>query len=75
MSREPDAAALLQRADSEKAAISLQAELSAKRMSFATPARDSFRVALQQAGFYNEWKTRFGPAAWGRLEASVGRLT
>ena len=30
--------------------------------------------ALQQAGFYAEWKGKFGDEAWSALEASTGKL-
>ncbi len=74
VSREFDAAGVLQRADSEKAAVSLQAELGAKGMAFNKPATESFRKALQQAGFYAEWKKKFGDEAWAKLEGAVGKL-
>jgi len=33
----------------------------------------SFRAALSTA-FYRQWKTEFGPTAWGLLEDAVGKL-
>jgi hypothetical protein len=34
-----------------------------------------FRDKLRDAGFYTEWKGKFGDAAWATLEASVGKLS
>jgi len=69
-----DAAAMAQRGDSEKLAVSLQADLTAKGMVFNRPDPKPFRQALQQARFYQEWKTKFGDEAWAQLEGAVGKL-
>lgn len=69
-----NAAAVAQRADSEQLAVSLQADLAAKGMVFNRPDPAPFRQALQQARFYQEWKTKFGDQAWAQLEAAVGKL-
>ena len=69
-----DAAAMAQRADSEKLAVSLQTDLAAKGMVFTRPDPAPFRKALQQANFYQEWKSKFGDEAWAQLEAAVGKL-
>jgi tripartite ATP-independent transporter DctP family solute receptor len=69
-----NAAAVAQRADSEKLAVSLQTELAAKGMVFNRPDPAPFRKALQEAKFYQEWKTKFGDQAWAQLEAAVGKL-
>ncbi len=74
VTRNFNAAAVLQRADSEKLAISLQQDLATKGLTFNKPSTDSFRKALQQAGFYAEWKAKFGDEAWAALEAATGRL-
>ena len=39
-----------------------------------SPTPDSFRAKLRDAGFYDEWKERFGDEAWGLLEGAVGKL-
>jgi tripartite ATP-independent transporter DctP family solute receptor len=67
-------AAVLQRADNEKLNTDLQKDLAAKGMAFNKPATDVFRKALSAAGFYTEWKGKFGDEAWAALEASVGKL-
>ena len=33
-----------------------------------------FRDKLRSAGFYSEWKNKYGDEAWGLLEKSVGKL-
>ncbi len=53
---------------------SVQADLQAKGLAFNKAAPDSFRAKLRDAGFYKEWKERFGPEAWGLLEKEVGVL-
>jgi tripartite ATP-independent transporter DctP family solute receptor len=69
-----DAAAIAQRADSEKLAVTLQTDLAAKGMVFNRPNPAPFRQALKQAKFYQEWKAKFGDQAWAQLEAAVGPL-
>jgi tripartite ATP-independent transporter DctP family solute receptor len=69
-----NAAAMVQRADSEKLAVSLQQELAGKGLVFNKPAIEPFRAALQQGKFYSDWKGKFGDEAWAKLEAAVGKL-
>ena len=69
-----DAAALNQRADSEKQSLSLQQELTAKGIIFTTPDPQNFRALLQKANFYSEWKGKFGDEAWAQVEAVAGKL-
>lgn len=69
-----DAAALNQRADSEKQSLSLQQELTAKGIVFTTPDPQNFRALLQKANFYSEWKGKFGDEAWAQVEAVAGKL-
>ena len=35
---------------------------------------EKFRAALRTAGFYAEWKQKFGAQAWAVLEKQVGAL-
>jgi TRAP-type C4-dicarboxylate transport system substrate-binding protein len=67
-----NAAAELQRADVAKLNAGLQAELVAKGMVFNDAPAASFREALRKAGFYAEWKKKFGDEAWAILEKAVG---
>lgn len=75
IARDFDAAAVKQRADSEKLALDLQQDLGGKGMEFVKIDTAPFRSALRQAGFYGEWKDKFGAEAWTQLEAAVGQLT
>ena len=60
----PQRAALKQREDI-KAQRDGAGAAEAKGLDFAKPAPDSFRAKLRDAGFYGEWKSRFGDEAWG----------
>jgi hypothetical protein len=52
----------------------LQKDLSAKGMVFNQPDSALFRDQLRKAGFYSEWKGKYGDEAWAILERSVGKL-
>lgn len=70
-----NAAAVAQRADMETLNKTLQQELTAKGMVFNTPVTAPFRKKLRSAGYYTEWKNKFGAEAWSTLERSVGNLS
>ena len=67
--------ALKERADVRALNDAARGELTAKGMVFNTTTPDSFRAALTKAGFYDEWRKKFGDEAWGRLEEVVGKLS
>jgi len=67
-------AGVAQRGDIKALNQSVQADLTAKGLTFNQPAPDSFRAKLRDSGFYSEWKGRFGDEAWGLLENAVGKL-
>lgn len=69
-----NAAAIAQRADLATLNSTLQQELVAKGMVFNTPNTELFRQKLRSAGYYEEWKGKFGDEAWATLERSVGKL-
>jgi tripartite ATP-independent transporter DctP family solute receptor len=69
-----NAAAVKQRADLEKLAATAQDDLKAKGMVLNQPVVGPFRDKLRAAGFYNEWKGKYGEQAWALLEKSVGKL-
>jgi TRAP-type transport system periplasmic protein len=69
-----NAAAIAQRADVEKLSQTLHTELAAKGLKFNTVDPAPFREKLKSAGFYSEWKGKYGDAAWATLETSVGAL-
>jgi TRAP-type transport system periplasmic protein len=68
-------AAVKERADLRALSDSLQAELSKKGMAFNATDADKFRSALRTAGFYAEWKDKYGAEAWAALEKQVGALS
>jgi tripartite ATP-independent transporter DctP family solute receptor len=74
VARNINQAALLQRKDMEALDISLQRELEGKGLSFTKVEPAAFRQKLQAAGFYAEWKAKFGDEAWARLESTTGKL-
>ncbi|WP_159992549.1 TRAP transporter substrate-binding protein [Roseomonas sp. 18066] len=72
--QELDAAAMREREDLATLSTALEGTLAARGLRFNTPDPAPFRQKLQQAGFYEQWKTRYGAEAWGQLETAVGRL-
>ena len=52
----------------------MQADLQSKGLAFNRPAPESFRTKLREAGFYDDWKKRFGNDAWALLEQASGKL-
>jgi TRAP-type C4-dicarboxylate transport system substrate-binding protein len=69
-----NAAAVSERADMAALNTSLQSDLVAKGMVFNTPRTDAFRDKLHKAGYYSEWKSKFGEEAWSALERYAGKL-
>ncbi|MDR3494939.1 MAG: TRAP transporter substrate-binding protein [Ancalomicrobiaceae bacterium] len=69
-----NAAGVSQRADIAASVAGLQADLTAKGLKFNTVETAAFRDKLKSAGFYAEWKVKYGAAAWAKLEAAVGGL-
>lgn len=69
-----NAAAIKQRVDTEKLNASVREELTAKGLLFNQPSVAQFREKLRSAGFYAEWKGKYGEQAWALLEKSVGKL-
>jgi len=68
-------AGMAERADVAKLNGNLQVELASKGLVFNTPDPAPFRETLRKAGFYAEWKGKFGAEAWAILEKSVGNLS
>ena len=52
----------------------LEAQLKAKGLAFNYPDTKSFRDALSKAGFYKEWRAKFGEEAMAKLEKYSGKL-
>ena len=74
VAEEINAAGMKERADVAKLNAELQAELTAKGLLFNTPDPEPFRDKLRAAGFYKEWKGRYGPEGWALLEKTSGKL-
>jgi TRAP-type C4-dicarboxylate transport system substrate-binding protein len=69
-----NAAGVKERDDVAKLNATLQQELTSKGLVFNRPDPAPFRDKLRSAGFYTEWKNKYGDEAWGLLEKSVGKL-
>lgn len=67
-------AGLRERADVAQLNAGLQTDLAGRGMTFNQPRIDAFRDKLRQAGFYTEWRGKFGDEAWALLERSTGKL-
>jgi tripartite ATP-independent transporter DctP family solute receptor len=73
--RNLNAAAKLEREDVRALNASLQGALTGKGMAFNGTDPQRFRAALRAAGFYAEWKEKYGAEAWAVLESQVGALS
>jgi len=69
-----NAAGMAERADVFKLNSNLQSDLAAKGMLFNKTDPAPFREALQKAGFYAEWRGKYGEEAFSILEKAVGKL-
>ena len=67
-----NASAVEERADVAKLNATVKGELTTKGMQFNDPDPALFRETLRKAGFYAEWKKKYGDEAWAILEKSVG---
>jgi tripartite ATP-independent transporter DctP family solute receptor len=56
-----------ERGDIAKLSVSLEKTLSEKGMMFNRPELKPFREALSKAGFYAEWRKKFGDESWAIL--------
>ncbi len=74
VARNVNAAGLKERDDVAKLNATLQQDLAAKGLVFNQPDPLPFRDKLKAAGFYSEWKKKYGEEAWAILEKSVGKL-
>lgn len=75
VARELNKSALDERADIAKLNGSVADDLKAKGLTFVEVDKPAFRQALKSAGFYADWKKKYGDEAWGILEAEVGTLS
>jgi len=49
--------------------------MQSRGLAFNDPDIDAFRAKLREAGYYAEWKGKFGAEPWGLLEKYVGKLS
>ena len=68
-------AALEERDDLATLNKGVRTTLEGRGLVFNDVQPEPFRDALRKAGFYAEWKGKFGAEAWSTLEASVGSLS
>jgi tripartite ATP-independent transporter DctP family solute receptor len=74
VARHINAAGMAERADVYALNTQLQAQLATQGLAFNTPTPGPIRDALRKAGFYQEWKGKYGDQAWGVFERAVGKL-
>jgi TRAP-type transport system periplasmic protein len=75
VARNINGAALKEREDVRQLNESMQGELTRKGMVFNPTDTEKFRAVLRSAGFYADWKQKYGPDAWAVLEKQVGTLS
>jgi tripartite ATP-independent transporter DctP family solute receptor len=69
-----NAAALAERNDVRRLNNSVEVELKVKGLTFNTVDTTAFRGTLKKAGFYKDWKAKYGADAWAILEKYSGKL-
>jgi len=69
-----NAVGMKERDDVEKLNATLRQDLTTKGLVFNRPDPAPFRDRLRTAGFYTEWKNKYGDEAWAILEKAVGKL-
>jgi tripartite ATP-independent transporter DctP family solute receptor len=67
--------AVKQREDMAKLNATLETQLKEKGLTFNTVDKKPFQEALKTAGFYAEWRGKFGEDAWKVLERYSGGLS
>jgi tripartite ATP-independent transporter DctP family solute receptor len=70
-----NAAAIAQRADLATLASSVSDNLQKKGLVFNDVDNAAFRAKLQSAGFFKEWKGKYGDEAWALLEKYAGSIS
>jgi tripartite ATP-independent transporter DctP family solute receptor len=67
--------AVKQREDMATLSTTLETQLKEKGLTFNTVNKKPFQEALKTAGFYAEWRGKFGEDAWKTLERYSGALS
>jgi tripartite ATP-independent transporter DctP family solute receptor len=75
VAKELNASALQERDDIARLNGSVADDLKAKGLQFVEVDKPAFRAALKAAGFYADWKKKYGDEAWAILEGEVGSLS
>ncbi len=75
VAKELNQSALEERTDVAKLNADLQGKLTTAGMQFNAVDAAPFREALRSAGFYKDWRGKYGDEAWGVLESAVGTLS
>ncbi len=70
--REMDRSALEQRADVEKLNAEVRSQLAASGLAFNDVDQGPFREQLKRAGYYDQWKAKFGGTGWSVLASATG---
>lgn len=70
-----NACAIQQREDIAKLNATVEKSLAEKGMQISGVKTEDFRKKLQSAGFYKEWKGKFGDEAWTTLETAAGSIS
>jgi tripartite ATP-independent transporter DctP family solute receptor len=70
-----NASGMAQRDDIAKLNNSVEAALTSKGMIFNNVDTGAFRAKLQSAGFFREWKGKYGDDAWAILEKYAGTIS
>jgi len=69
-----NAAAVAEREDVATLNATVKEELAARGIAFNQPETAPFRDKLRAAGFYADWKGKYGEEAWTLLEKASGKL-
>jgi tripartite ATP-independent transporter DctP family solute receptor len=70
-----NASGMAQRDDIAKLNNSVEAALTSKGLIFNNVDTAAFRAKLQSAGFFKEWKGKYGDEAWALLEKYAGSIS
>ena len=70
-----NASAIVQREDIAKQNATFKADLTGKGMEFVAVDQKPFRAKLEAAGFYKEWRGKYGDEAWAVLEKYAGKIS
>ncbi len=75
VAREIDKAALDERSDLASLSQAERSTLQGRGLAFNDVDTKLFQDKLRQAGFYTEWRGKYGEDAWHVLEESVGQIS